>query len=153
VTGEFLLKLISSPRCVCSSQLVLSTWKDKFSSADVCVPIGNCFFVSRGWTLCILPMRMIETMYVGLCNSITLYVLETSVIADKCQYKNSHSLIMLLLYSGARSQTVPNTVAARSKAWTVFVRSNAGIVGSNPTQGMDVYVCVYSMLVLFSVYR
>jgi hypothetical protein len=30
------------------------------------------------------------------------------------------------------------TVAARSKAWTVFARSNAGIVGSNPTQVMDV---------------
>jgi hypothetical protein len=34
----------------------------------------------------------------------------------------------------------PNTVAARSKTWTVFARSNIGIVGSNPTQGMDVCV-------------
>jgi hypothetical protein len=38
---------------------------------------------------------------------------------------------------------VPNyfemvNVAAQSKAWTVFARSDAGIVGSNPTQGMDV---------------
>jgi hypothetical protein len=32
----------------------------------------------------------------------------------------------------------PITVAVRSKAGTVFARSNAGIVGSNPTQGMDV---------------
>jgi hypothetical protein len=38
--------------------------------------------------------------------------------------------------------------ADRSKAWTVFTRSNAGIVGSNPTQGMDVCVCVYSVFVL-----
>jgi hypothetical protein len=29
-------------------------------------------------------------------------------------------------------------------------RSNAGIVGSNPTQGMDVSVCVYYVFVLFS---
>jgi hypothetical protein len=29
------------------------------------------------------------------------------------------------------------TVAARSKALTVFVRSNTEIVGSNPTKGMD----------------
>jgi hypothetical protein len=35
--------------------------------------------------------------------------------------------------------------AARSKAWTVFARLNAGIVGSNPTEGMD--VCVYSEFV------
>jgi hypothetical protein len=39
------------------------------------------------------------------------------------------------------------TVAARSKAWTVFARSNTGVMGSNPTRNMDVcvrlfYVCV-----------
>jgi hypothetical protein len=31
-------------------------------------------------------------------------------------------------------------VAAWSEAWTIFVRSNIGVVGSNPTQYMDVYV-------------
>jgi hypothetical protein len=39
------------------------------------------------------------------------------------------------------------TVAARSKARTVFFRSNTGIVGSNPTKGM-MSVCVYSVLVM-----
>jgi hypothetical protein len=38
------------------------------------------------------------------------------------------------------------TVVAQSKAWTIMVRSNTGIVGSNPTWGMD--VCVYSVFVL-----
>jgi hypothetical protein len=32
----------------------------------------------------------------------------------------------------------PVTVAERSKACTVFARSEAGTVGSNPTQGMHV---------------
>jgi hypothetical protein len=32
----------------------------------------------------------------------------------------------------------PVTVAERSKAYTVFARSEARNVGSNPTQGMDV---------------
>jgi hypothetical protein len=32
----------------------------------------------------------------------------------------------------------PVTVAERSRICTVFARSEAGIVGSNPTQGMDV---------------
>jgi hypothetical protein len=32
----------------------------------------------------------------------------------------------------------PVTVAERSKACTVFSRSEAGILGSNPTQDMDV---------------
>jgi hypothetical protein len=36
----------------------------------------------------------------------------------------------------------PTTVAARSKAWHVFARSNTGIVGSNHTEGMDVCVCI-----------
>jgi hypothetical protein len=32
---------------------------------------------------------------------------------------------------------LPITVAARPETWNVFVRSNTGIVGSNPTWGMD----------------
>jgi hypothetical protein len=44
------------------------------------------------------------------------------------------------------------TVAARSMARTLFVRSNAGFVGSNPAQCLDVcIVCVSSVLVLFCV--
>jgi hypothetical protein len=32
----------------------------------------------------------------------------------------------------------PVTVAEQSKKYTAFARSEAGMVGSNPTQGMDV---------------
>jgi hypothetical protein len=40
---------------------------------------------------------------------------------------------------------MPVTVAERSKACTVFARSEAGIVGSNSSQGMDVWwLCVYA---------
>jgi hypothetical protein len=48
----------------------------------------------------------------------------------------------------AQSAERPIAVAARSKARTVFVRSNTEIVFSNPTGGMDVCVrsvCVYSV--------
>jgi hypothetical protein len=37
------------------------------------------------------------------------------------------------------------TVAAQSKAWTVFAHSDAAMVGSNPAQGMDVW-CVYAFI-------
>jgi hypothetical protein len=38
----------------------------------------------------------------------------------------------------------PVTVAERSRACTVFARLEAGIVGSNHTQGMDVWcVCAF----------
>jgi hypothetical protein len=47
---------------------------------------------------------------------------------------------------------MPITEAAQSKAWAVFARSNAGIVGSNPTWDMDVCVCVYSVFMLSCVY-
>jgi hypothetical protein len=38
---------------------------------------------------------------------------------------------------------VPTTVTARSKAWTAFPCWNIGIMGSNPTWGMDVCVCLF----------
>jgi hypothetical protein len=34
---------------------------------------------------------------------------------------------------------MPVTVAELSEACTVYARSEAGIVGSNPTQGIDVW--------------
>jgi hypothetical protein len=46
---------------------------------------------------------------------------------------------------------LPITVAARSKAWTAFARSNAVIVGSNTTQGMDVFVRVFCVCVVLCV--
>jgi hypothetical protein len=46
--------------------------------------------------------------------------------------------------------SLPIIVVARPKAWTAFARLNAGIVGSNPTQGMNVCVCLFSV-VLFCV--
>jgi hypothetical protein len=41
------------------------------------------------------------------------------------------------------------TVAERSKACTVSARSEAGIVGSNPTQGMMFGVCVCALFSVF----
>jgi hypothetical protein len=42
----------------------------------------------------------------------------------------------------------PITVPARSKEWTVFGRSKAGIVGSNPTQVTDVCVRLFCVCVV-----
>jgi hypothetical protein len=43
---------------------------------------------------------------------------------------------------------MPITVIVRSKAWTVFARSNAGFVGRNPTQGMDVCLSLFCVCVV-----
>jgi hypothetical protein len=45
----------------------------------------------------------------------------------------------------------PITVAARFKALTVFARWNTRIVGSNPTQGMDVCVLLFCVGVVLRV--
>jgi hypothetical protein len=42
----------------------------------------------------------------------------------------------------------PVTVASRSTAWTVSSRSDAGIVGSNPIQGMDDCVRLFCVCVV-----
>jgi hypothetical protein len=42
-------------------------------------------------------------------------------------------------------------VAARSEAWTVFTLSNIGVVGSNPTGGMGVCVCLLCVYVVLCV--
>jgi hypothetical protein len=44
--------------------------------------------------------------------------------------------------------SLPITVAERFKASTVFTHSDAGIVGSSLTGGMDICACVYSVFML-----
>jgi transposase InsO family protein len=52
-----------------------------------------------------------------------------------------------------KGKVEPITVTSRSKPWTAFARSNAGIVGWNPTQGMGVcIVCVRSVCVVLCVH-
>jgi hypothetical protein len=48
----------------------------------------------------------------------------------------------------------PGTVAERSKGCTLFARSERGLVGSKPTQGMNVlYVYAFNLCLCFPVFR
>jgi hypothetical protein len=47
----------------------------------------------------------------------------------------------------APNSGVPVTAGERSKACTVFARLEAGIVGSNATQGVDVWCVSFSVFV------
>jgi hypothetical protein len=67
----------------------------------------------------------------------------SSVNFDTVQEQNNMTSLWYICMPNATIQLV--TVVARSKAWTVFVRLDAGIVCSNPTQGMDV-LCVYAFI-------
>jgi hypothetical protein len=77
---------------------------------------------------------LIKTRYTWWCSSI---------------YSNINDALVIKTFLEVGLFKCPITVAARSEAWTVFARSNAGIVVSNHTQGVDVRV--YSMFVLFCV--
>jgi hypothetical protein len=60
--------------------------------------------------------------------------------------------VMVLIKPQASLRSLQNTTTTlveRSEAGNVFPRSNTGIVGSNPTRGMD--VCVSSVFVLLCV--
>jgi hypothetical protein len=68
-----------------------------------------------------------------------------AVHCEKQQLLNRRVPVPTFRFNLRRSQWP----AARSEPWTLFVRSNAGIVGSNTIQRMDVCVrlfCVYVVL-------
>jgi hypothetical protein len=54
----------------------------------------------------------------------------------------SVSILKRPIHFHQKNKHLPVTVAEQSRACTVFARSEAGIVGSNPIQCMDVW-CVY----------
>jgi hypothetical protein len=62
----------------------------------------------------------------------------------------SNGLPLWLRYSGFQKSChniLLITVVARSKAWNVFACSNTGIVGSNPTEGMNVCLRLFCVCV------
>jgi hypothetical protein len=61
------------------------------------------------------------------------------------------SLFRILNISRLKILITPITVAARSKALTFFAHSNTGIVGSDPSRGMD--MCVRLLCFCFPVWR
>jgi hypothetical protein len=77
---------------------------------------------------------------------------EHSGLAVESSFLNRSALASIIL--GPRLiKTLPGCCLTKvenhwSKAWIVFGRSKAEIVGSNPIQGMDVSLCVYSVFVL-----
>jgi hypothetical protein len=75
----------------------------------------------------------LSTSYITCGNPVSLINNISKIII----YNISEIVINLLSYNGEYEvvwcKSPPTTVAARSKAWTVFVRSNTEIVGLNPT--------------------
>jgi hypothetical protein len=86
----------------------------------------------------------------------SIFVIFRSANCNAAIYRSKHTNYVLKINISTNSESIiyisikyvtvqPVTVAARSKAWNVFARSDARIVGPNPTQGMDVW-CVYAFI-------
>jgi hypothetical protein len=61
----------------------------------------------------------------------------------------SHSCSFI--FNSSNNSLKPITVAAQSKTWNVLARLTTGVVGSNPTRGMDVCVRLFCVCVLLCV--
>jgi hypothetical protein len=84
------------------------------------------------------------------CVCVCVSVGETMTIKSGHANKLANNAVILLI-SLWMNRLKPITMAAWSKAWTVFARWNAGIVGSNPTQGMHICVRLFCVCVVLSV--
>jgi hypothetical protein len=87
---------------------------------------------------CFVRLSASPLAYVCLVISIVIKFYDTAYILT--------SIWQLLTWFSSVSLYLPITMAARSKAWTVFARSNTGVVGWNPIRSMDVCVrlfCIY----------
>jgi hypothetical protein len=117
------------------SLLVLLVWLNSFSAYLICLQYIRVLLANSSRYLCIssrLSRKWLRCWKQWRCfQKQDFRVHELKVI----------SLYIFIFNFGALS--VPLTVAAKSKAWTVFAHLNTGIVGSNPTQGMDVFVRLF----------
>jgi hypothetical protein len=125
-------------------QIVLKfRYVDNFSKLDMVIPTLVCYKLQRTplSNYCRLAALRI-TLFPVLFLSIRRISTWVKVIRASFLFVT----ILFSIYNPMYCIKGPITVATLSKTWTVFARSNAGIVGSNPTQSMDVsIVCIYSV--------
>jgi hypothetical protein len=86
------------------------------------------------WRRHLIPKR--QLIFAGLHGVISQHTITSFLNTPIRKSGLSRNYVGLLIIT-------PVTVAARSKTWTVFARSNTGIVGSNPTRGMNICVCLF----------
>jgi hypothetical protein len=99
-------------------------------------------------------MNNLESLLLFLCGKLSLWnktcrYVPSEKICSNLVIRKLAYMELINLFLERIDQLMPVTVAARSEAWTVFARSNVGIMGSNPTWGMDVNVrlfCVCAVL-------
>jgi hypothetical protein len=129
---------------------LMFTWAITLS----CVRYIHC---SAGHILCPVPSQQYaDFLWLRHPASLSTELRSVAVATSSCTGKSTWVHFTPVPYGDRKStgthdflhgieSSLPITVAAPSKAWTVFSRSKAGIVDSNPTQGMDVCVRLFSL--------
>jgi hypothetical protein len=100
------------------------------------------YLVTEGWKKCLEISFLVAVKKYS-------YFPPANCIASRSYILSQYVIGYDYLNITSKRRSSPVTVAERSKACTIFVRSEAGIVDSNPTKGMDVwYVYVFTLFVL-----
>jgi hypothetical protein len=115
------------------------------------------FSLTRGW-VCLLwiYLAFVKSTYrtYSMLLKIRSFALYTSPLSVQAlQSRSCVSLLSLRRFHGNHVQKyqLPRTtitMAVRSKAWTVFARSNTGVVDSNHTRGMNVCLHLFCVFVV-----
>jgi hypothetical protein len=121
-----------------------------------------CYCQQYRWRMSLYSILVLQLWLIGLrpTRITVLLFFKSSMQSDRHTYLSQFT--SLLVRSKPRCTVTsfhltnrihrgwpPHTVAAWSEAWTVFARSNTGVVGSNPTRGLDICVRVFCVCVLF----
>jgi hypothetical protein len=102
----------------------------------------------RCWTLLLLKLDLFFGYIFLLLVTISPYTGNEYLF-----HTNVGTSCISYMYTALTNLGRPIIVVARSKTWTVFARSNTGVVGSNPTQGMNICVRLFCVCVVLWVPR
>jgi hypothetical protein len=106
-----------------------------------------CELIIKNSCLCNGNPFIFKLHKIGCFCYIIILTMSNSIHINMHHYKTIN-FVKCLTILGKVWSTEPITVAAPSKIWTVFARSDTEIVGSNPTQGMDVCVRLFCVCVV-----
>jgi hypothetical protein len=156
---NFSRHLVGAVQSMCrETEIIIERWENYKSRCKTRVPIiVHLFQPYIGEVISWGQIELEDTFYINdsELNSLFLLMTRLSQLTHKISCRKPH--IYCVKYNKENihrwNKSLPIKVAAQSNAWTVFARSNTGVVVSNSTRDMNVCVCVYSVFVCCPVCR
>jgi hypothetical protein len=144
------------PPYVLRSNVILSSYgRSRFESGLI-----SSHFIIKILYAFFFPMHATQPSYFTVLDLIFLIILSGK--QRHANYKALYYVVLsrlllvclttyYMIILSKHTMQVPITVAAQSKAWTFFGRSNTRVLVSNPTRGMDVCVHLFCVCVVLCV--